>query len=68
MKPVDAVILLLTVIILGVFAAAVINPIISGTPLNADQAERISAAFGAIISIVSLYVGAKLQQSSNDEE
>jgi hypothetical protein len=61
-KPVDAVILVFSVVIGVVIAVPVLHTLINDLPFDASRAKVINTWFMSIVSIVSMYVGAKLNE------
>ena len=62
MKPVDIVVVMLVTTLCIIVLAAVVGPFFTGHPLTESNADRLTGIVGSLISIVSLYVGAKIQQ------
>ena len=60
-KPIDIVIVVLTVTICSCLFAALAKPMITGVDLSEGGSELVATMMASVISIVSMYVGAKLQ-------
>jgi hypothetical protein len=60
---VDIIILILVTIISLVLLLSVLLPFISGMPASDSTAKLIAGLIASIISIISMYVGAKIQKN-----
>ncbi len=68
MKPVDVIVGLLAFTISAIMLASIADVILTDTSMTDAQSERFTLIMGSLISIVSLYVGAKIQKRTEDEE
>ncbi len=68
MKPVDVIVGLLAFTISVIMLASIADVILTDTSMTDAQSERFTLIMGSLISIVSLYVGAKIQKRTEDEE
>lgn len=59
-QPVDLVIGILTVTLSAMFIVGVVAEFYELQPMNEQEGERFVGLVGAVISIISMYVGAKL--------
>ena len=65
-QPVDIIVLLLAGLICVSILFGQIRPLITDVPLSIDAAKFISHADGAIIAILSMYVGSKLGKKKEE--
>lgn len=64
-KPVDWVVVILTLAISSGVIIAVSSPIIRGEELSPEAVKAVASGAGACISIISMYVGASIQARTN---
>jgi hypothetical protein len=67
-KPVDIVILIITVVVSFVISMSVIRPLLSDKPMSIESAKLVSSIVVSLISIISIYVGSKLKHGKSSEE
>jgi hypothetical protein len=60
MKPIDIIVIILTVSVCLILVSSVMRPLITGASLSSDKAEMVAALVYACIAIISMYVGSKL--------
>ncbi len=60
MKPVDIVVVSLTVAVCSILTGVIINAVLTGKQMSPEAGEIIGGLVGSIIAIISLYVGAKI--------
>jgi len=70
-KPLDLVVVAITITICGTVGLIVLKPLVTGVELSDDKAKLMATVIASLISIISMYVGAKLQankdrQNDND--
>ena len=65
-KPVDIIALMLAFLISFSILFAQIRPLITDVPLSLEASKFISHADGAIIAILSMYVGSKIGKKSTE--
>lgn len=61
-KPIDIIILIITIVVGFTISFSVIRPLISDRILSAESAKLIAGIIGSLVSIISIYVGSKLKQ------
>ena len=61
-SPVDWVVLILTIAISGTFMVTGIIPLLLQEPISDARSKILGGIATSIVSVVSVYVGAKLQQ------
>lgn len=62
-KPVDIIVLVLAISISAALVITAIVPMILGEPVSDTRARFIAATVGSMLTIVSMYVGAKIQRA-----
>ena len=62
---VDYVVLILTTIISLVLVITMIKPFVTGIAITDANAKLVAGLIASIISIISMYVGAKIQQNKD---
>ncbi len=60
MKPVDIVVVSLTVAVCSILTGVMINAFLSGREISPEASEIVGGLVGSIIAIISLYVGARI--------
>lgn len=61
-RPMDIIILLLTLTLCVVVGFTVVIPLMFQADISETKSKMISATVGSMVSIVSLYIGAKIQE------
>ena len=64
-RPVDWIVAMLTLTICTVVVMACASPLIRGEELGETQVKALASVITASVSIVSMYVGAKLQKHAD---
>ena len=62
-KPVDYIIAALVILLSTLLLMTGIAPLIKGVALSGEKAKLLSGAVSSLISVITLYVGAKLQEN-----
>jgi len=62
-KPVDYIIASLVGLLATILLITGVAPLIKGVALGGEKAKLLSGAVSSLISVITLYVGAKLQES-----
>ena len=62
---VDVVVLILTIIISLVLIITLIRPFVTGVAITDGNSKLVAGLIASIISIISMYVGAKIQQNKD---
>ena len=66
-EPADIIALILTFLISFSILFGQVRPLLTDVPLAADAAKFISHADGAIIAILSMYIGSKLNEKNKNK-
>jgi hypothetical protein len=62
MKPMDIIILILTLLVSIILVLTLLQPLIYTTNLPEPVSKILANSLGSVISIISMYIGAKIQQ------
>ena len=62
MKPMDVIILILTILTAVVLIMALLQPLLYTEKLPTEVSKILANSLGSVISIISMYIGAKIQQ------
>ncbi len=62
MKPVDKIVLILTLAITFILVASITTSVIKGEPISEAGLKVVDKMTIAIISIISMYVGSKIKE------
>ena len=65
-EPVDFIICMLVVVICFTVIGSIALPLFRGTELPETKAKMVAGIVVSVVSIVSMYVGAKIQQKKRD--
>ncbi len=66
-KPVDFIIAMFAISVAIILLVIILNVLYSGIALSDDAGDRITVIVSSILSIVSLYVGAKINENRNNK-
>lgn len=66
-QPVDIIIIILTLLTCFILMMASIRPLISENEIDLDTTKILAGTLGSLISIISMYVGAKIQQRNTQK-
>lgn len=66
-KAVDVAIIILTITISIVLLSSVLRPYFTGESMKESSAKLIATIISSIISIISMYVGAKIQKNRDEK-
>ncbi len=61
-KPVDIIILIITLVVGAIITLSAIRPLFSDRALSPDAAKLVAGIIGSLVSIISIYVGSKLKE------
>jgi len=67
-EPVDIVILILVSAISGAMIMVPIGQLVLGESLSDQRSKTVSHIVGAVVGVISVYVGAKIQKHRDDKD
>lgn len=67
-KPVDFVIGIFAITVAIILLSVILDSMITETTLTEEGAERYTALLGSLVAIISMYVGAKIQENRDNND
>ncbi len=64
-RPVDFVIGVFTITVSVILISIILDAVVTNTTMNDEGAEGYTAVLGSLIAIISMYVGATIQNNRN---
>jgi hypothetical protein len=64
--PSDVIVTILACVVAATLFAAIIKPFITTNSLPEESAKMVAGLIGSLISLISMYIGAKIQKHKQD--